>query len=81
MFQIKYTKLAIKDLNDSYDYIYQHNQIAGNEVVTKIELTISKLAEYPLLGHKGRVDNTFEVIVPQSSFIVVYIFIFFYYIL
>ena len=41
MLTVKYTKLAIQDLNDSYDYIYKDNPYAARSVIEKIELTIS----------------------------------------
>ena len=74
MLNIKYTKLALQDLNDSYEYIFKDNPIAARSVIAKIELTISKLAEFPHIGHTSRVDGTFEFVAIDTPFIVVYMF-------
>ena len=74
MLKIKYTKLAIQDLNGSYDYIFKDNPIAARSVIEKIELTISKLAEFPHMGHIGRVKETYEFVALDTPFIVVYMF-------
>lgn len=72
MRQIKYTPLAIQDLDSSYDYISAENPYAAKTIIAKIELTISKLVEHPFLGHKGRVENTYEFVVLDTPFIIVY---------
>ncbi len=74
MLNIKYTKLAIQDLNDSYDYIFNNNPYAARSVIAKIELTISKIAEHPGIGLKGRVAGTFEFPVLDTPFIIVYMY-------
>ena len=74
MLDIKYTKLALQDLNDSYEYTFKDNQIAARSVIAKRELTISKLAEFTHIGHTGRVDETFEFVVIDTPFIVVYMY-------
>ena len=74
MLTVKYTKLALQDLNDSYDYIYKDNPYATRSIIEKIELTISKIAEYPTIGHKRRVAETFEFVVLDTPFIIVYMF-------
>lgn len=72
MLSIKYTKLAIQDLSDSYDYIYSRNPYAARSIIEKIEMAISKIAEHPNLGHNGRVRETYELVIPDTPFIVVY---------
>ncbi|MCM1323385.1 MAG: type II toxin-antitoxin system RelE/ParE family toxin [Acetobacter sp.] len=74
MLNIKYTKLAIQDLNDSYDYIFKDNPIAARNVIEKVELTVSKLAEFPHMGHLGRVDGTFEFVALDTPFVIIYMF-------
>lgn len=74
MLNIKYTKLAIQDLNDSYDYIFKDNPRAAHTVIEKIELTVSKLAEFPHMGHQGRVKGTFELAALDTPFMIIYMF-------
>ena len=73
MLTIKYTKLAIGDLNNAYEYICAENPIAAGFVIEKIETALSHLRQQPYLGHIGRVKNTYEFLVFGTPFIIVYI--------
>ncbi len=72
MLTVKYTKLAIKDLTVSYEYICAENPISARFVIEKIETALTYLQMQPYLGHVGRVKNTYEFIVLGTPFIVVY---------
>ena len=72
MLSIKYTKLAIQDLNRSYEYICAENPLAAHSVIEKIEITLSHLQEQPYIGHLGRVPNTYEFPVLGTPFIIIY---------
>ena len=49
MYQIKFTSLAEKDLNSSYDYIYEvlKNPHAAENLVLETEHTLSKISDMP----------------------------------
>ena len=72
MLAIKYTKLSIQDLNNGYTYILTENPQTARFVIDRIEQTISKLAEFPHIGHNGRVQNTCEFVVLGTPFIIIY---------
>lgn len=72
MLTIKYTKLAIADLNNAYEYICAENPSAAREIVEKIKVTLLHLQMQPFLGHIGRVENTYEFLVFGTPFIIVY---------
>ncbi len=72
MRKVKYTKLAIDDLNNSYDYIYKDSPTSAIKVIERIEIAIQKLVEFPELGKKGRVSGTYELYVVNTPFIIVY---------
>lgn len=74
MLKLKYTKTAIKDLNDGYDYIYHENPVAARTVINRIELTVKKLQSQPFMGHKGRVEDTYEFFIMGTPFVIVYSF-------
>lgn len=74
MLSIRYTKLAVSDLNNSYEYISHDNPAAARSVIAKIEITLSKLAEFPHIGHPGRVDETYEFVVTGTPFTIVYMY-------
>lgn len=73
MLDIKFTKLAVEDLNNGYDYIYSENRSAAKEVIARIRSTLELLAAQPFIGHPGRVEGTYEFYVLNTPFIVVYI--------
>ena len=72
MLKIKYTPVAIQDLNAGYDYIYHENQPVARQIIERIEQTITYLKDQPFMGHKGRVKETYEAFVPNTPFIIVY---------
>ena len=72
MLTVKYTKLAIQDLNNAYEYICTENPLAAQSVITKIETTLLHIQTHPYIGHIGRVKNTYEFLILGTPFIVVY---------
>lgn len=76
------TEVAINGKSKSiFDFDMENKKLTitekGNKksyIIEKIELTISKIAEYPTIGHKGRVAETFAFVVLNTPFIIVYIF-------
>lgn len=73
MLNIKFTKLAVEDLNNGYDHIYSDNRSAARDVIVRIRSTLVLLAAQPFIGHPGRVEGTYEFYVLNTPFIVVYI--------
>ena len=72
MLKVKYTKLAIEDLDNGYDYIYAENPVAARSVIARIENTINQLLIQPHMGHIGRVEDTYECFVLNTPYIIVY---------
>lgn len=72
MLSIKYTKLALADLNNAYEYICTENPLAAHSIIEKIETTISHIRLQPYIGHAGRVPNTYEFLVLGTPFIIIY---------
>lgn len=63
---------AKRDVREIGVYIAQNNKTAAVAMVKRIVAVAESLNEYPLMGHAGRVDDTRELVVPQTSYIVVY---------
>jgi addiction module RelE/StbE family toxin len=72
MLQVKFTHLALKDLDDGYNYIYSENPLAARQVIGRIEAAIQKLREYPYIGRKGRIADIYEFVVQDTPYIIVY---------
>ncbi len=72
MKKIRFTRLALADIDSLYDFIAQDNPTAAQEVFDHIESMIDHLPVHPELGHKGRIAATRELIVPDTAYIVAY---------
>ena len=71
--QIKWAKLAEKDLDCVENYISQDNPNAAIDIVLLIIETVEKLLpSTPSIGRTGRVLNTRELIIPNYPYIVPY---------
>ena len=70
--KIKYTRLVLQDLKAGYDYISHENPMGARQVMGRLEEILEHLKGQPFIGHKGRVEGTYEVFVSGTPFIIVY---------
>jgi toxin ParE1/3/4 len=70
--RVVWTRPAARDLELIGDHIAGENARAADRIVRRIRDRTRDLADYPLLGRIGRVENTRELVVPSTPFIVVY---------
>ncbi|MDT8452927.1 MAG: type II toxin-antitoxin system RelE/ParE family toxin [Gammaproteobacteria bacterium] len=70
--QIKWLRMALENLEHEALYIARENPQAAREVVQKIHRCVSLLKNNPSLGHAGRVLGTYELIVPDTRYIIPY---------
>ncbi|UBF26922.1 type II toxin-antitoxin system RelE/ParE family toxin [Kovacikia minuta CCNUW1] len=70
--RIIWTQQAISDLNHAYDYIAETAPESGTAIIERIEKSLEALSNFPEMGRKGRVNNTRELIVPKTPFILPY---------
>ena len=63
---------AKRDLKDIGTYIARDNRRAAVAMVKRIVAAATSLNEFPAMGHPGRVPDTRELLVPGTSYIVVY---------
>ena len=69
---IEYTPKALEELEDIRDYINQDSSVYADRVVNRIISSVRILSTFPLLGHEGRVPDTYEWIIAGLEFFVVY---------
>lgn len=62
---------AKRDLKEIGTYIAKNNRTAAVAMIKRI-VAAESLLEHPLSGHAGRVPDTRELVVPGSSYILVY---------
>lgn len=71
-FKVRWLKAAIKSLEIEAEYIARDDPRAAAEVVRKIYEATSRLEQYPASGRIGRVQETRELIIPGTPYIVPY---------
>ncbi len=70
--KLKWLEDAIDDLQSLRQYIAQNNPKAANQIAKKILSTINLLSEQPEIGRQGRVHNTRELVISETSYIAPY---------
>jgi len=68
---VAWSKDALTELGQALSYIAQENSTAAQDLLDKIDATVSQLADMPI-GRPGRVQNTYEKPVTGSPYIVAY---------
>ncbi len=75
-FKIEYLPIAQKDLTEILEYINKDNPTAALKVLDAIDCTISKLEDFPFLGHIPK-DNRLKAlgyrILVVNNYLVFYI--------
>ncbi|RLB80335.1 MAG: type II toxin-antitoxin system RelE/ParE family toxin [Deltaproteobacteria bacterium] len=69
---VRWLKLADKDLDKIENYIMRDNSSAATRVVLRIVKAVEMLAEHPGIGRPGRVEGTKELVIPNMPYIVPY---------
>ena len=72
MAALEWRESARADLLSIIDYISDDNPDAAQRLKDEIETKTSMLVEHPLLGRRGRIGNTRELVV-KADYIVVYV--------
>jgi len=69
---VRWTRLAIADLDDAYEYIATEDPSSASMILERIELAIQAVCRHPHSGRSGRVEGTRELVVTGTPFIVPY---------
>jgi len=69
---VRWTRLAVHDLDAAYEYIAQSSPDAALNIVERIEAAVAALTHHPRIGRAGRVSGTRELVVTGTPFIVAY---------
>ena len=70
--KIFWTRLALEDLDNAYEYIAANNPGAAIDSIERIENAIALLLEYPQMGRVGQIPGTKELVITRTPFIVPY---------
>ncbi|WP_176721936.1 type II toxin-antitoxin system RelE/ParE family toxin [Bradyrhizobium sp. LMTR 3] len=69
---MRFTAEAREHIAAIYSYVRDRNPVAATQVVGRIRLAAERLAEFPRMGHVGRVAGTYEWVVRGLPYIIVY---------
>lgn len=70
--QVKWHRLARKDLSHIRAYIAKENPKAAERVAKSIRQAVDRLSDNPSIGRVGRVLNTKELVVVGTPYIIPY---------
>lgn len=71
--QIKWLRKALRNLEQVHKYTLEQGSLeAASATIFRIQKATLQLSNYPLMGRPGRVEETRELVISQTSYIVVY---------
>jgi toxin ParE1/3/4 len=70
--KVEWSALAMEDRDRIFDYIESESPKAAIQVDIRIEEQVDQLVQFPELGRLGRIDDTRELVISQTSYVVPY---------
>jgi toxin ParE1/3/4 len=69
---IIWRRAAEADLDGVFEYVLQSNPAAALRLYETIRRQVERLADYPGLGRAGRVEDTRELVIAGTPYLVAY---------
>jgi len=63
---------ASEEKDDILDYIAERNVLAALAIDERIKQQVGQLVDFPFLGRKGRLADSFELVISRTPYIVAY---------
>jgi len=71
--EIKWLRNALRNLERAHAYIVKDDDPeAARQLILRIQGSVGQLAEFPLIGRVGRVEGTRELVISNTSYLVIY---------
>ncbi|MBL1142736.1 MAG: type II toxin-antitoxin system RelE/ParE family toxin [Proteobacteria bacterium] len=70
--KIVWTEPAANALEEIQDYIAKDDPAVAYDIAIIIRTVVQNLSSHPKMGRKGRVVNTYELVISDIPYIVVY---------
>ncbi|HTZ98610.1 MAG TPA: type II toxin-antitoxin system RelE/ParE family toxin [Terriglobales bacterium] len=67
-----WTPAAVSHLRSTYEYVAQDNARAAQALIERILSVAERLRDFPRMGPEGRVEDTRELVIAGTPFLVVY---------
>ena len=71
MLTLLWSEKALEELDDLTAYIGEHNQIAADSLLERIEFCAERLTEFPYMHRAGRIPGTREAVI-NPNYLLVY---------
>lgn len=68
----RFSPRSLNDLHQIRQYIAKDNEAAADRIVMRIFMSVEQMESFPFLGAPGRMDNTRELLVPGTKYLMVY---------
>jgi toxin ParE1/3/4 len=63
---------ALRNLEQAHSYIFKDDPEAARQLILRIQSVVNQLAEFPLMGRVGRVEGTRELVISNTSYLIIY---------
>lgn len=70
--RVAFAAAAKRDLKAIVNYIAQDNPVAAAKVFDAVSAVAARLADFPEMGHAGRLPDTRELVVAGLPYVIVY---------
>ena len=70
--QVRWLRKALHNLEQAYEFVAETDIEAAARTILEIQNAIDLLETFPRIGRVGRVDNTRELVVTDTPYIVIY---------
>ncbi len=70
--QIRWTKRAMRRLDDIAAYIEKDDPVAAARVISRLVSAVDTLSVHPAMGRVGRIKNTRELVFADVPYIIPY---------
>ena len=70
--RIRWTLLALQDLDHAYHYIAKERPSAAHQIIQQLQRALDALIQYPLMGRTGRLPGTRELYIAHTPFVLAY---------
>lgn len=70
--RLEWSPLARRDLFAAWEFIAQDSPQAADRLASILFEAVELIAERPLIGRRGSVKKTRELVVPNTPFVIVY---------
>ncbi|MGA7380814.1 MAG: type II toxin-antitoxin system RelE/ParE family toxin [Terriglobales bacterium] len=67
-----WTPSATSHLRSAFEYVAQDNARAAHALIERILSVAERLCDFPRMGREGRVEDTRELVIAGTPFVVVY---------